>query len=145
MNDIRDHPLKTLAFFRGEASKICLICLICRQIVVKKLLTGEGQGSKIVKIFRRLEWMVPKLQSNAKLYITSIIDSEKKLLTTAIHQVVSLVITPTNVVNKSKKIKAVQIRHLLSYDFKERGDRKQTLFILPQFFCYFLNKGNKIL
>ena len=34
---VRDHPFKTLAFFRGEGSKIGQIC---RRVVVKKLPIG---------------------------------------------------------------------------------------------------------
>ena len=54
---IRDHPLKTSAFFKGEGSKTSQIC---RRMLVKKLPTGGGQGSKLRKICRRLQWMVPK-------------------------------------------------------------------------------------
>ena len=116
MNDTRDHPLKTSAFFQGKVSKMCQICRWIKPFQNKKgqkfevsstkqpfskafLLgtsivfdpcyfetalvvknyqwDGAKQESKIVKIFRHLEWMV-QLQSNAKLYITSNLDSEKE-------------------------------------------------------------------
>ena len=54
----RDHPFKTSAICRGEGS---IIGQICRQIAVKKLPMEVSRGSKIVKICRRLKWMVPNI------------------------------------------------------------------------------------
>ena len=42
----RDHPLKTLAFFRGEGSQICQIC---QRIVVKKCRQRGVGGQKSLR------------------------------------------------------------------------------------------------